>query len=71
MLQVLKVLVVDDSSMSRKMVCKALHSATHCCHQAADGSIAVEMVQKSMRTEMAGTIVVAVATQCIAMLSLR
>ena len=45
--QGLNVLVVDDSSMSRKMVCKALQFSKQCvCDQAADGAIAVDMVQQ-------------------------
>lgn len=48
MTQVLKFLVVDDSTMSRKMVCKALHTAGHHCEQASDGSISVKMVQQTM-----------------------
>ena len=51
--QGLHTLVVDDSSMSRKMVCKALQSSKQCiCEQAADGAIAVDMI----RQRMAGTI---------------
>lgn len=53
MLQVLHVLVVDDSSITRKMVCKLLQSTGQCrCDQAADGSIAVEMMRRSLCTEM-------------------
>eukprot|EP01035_Chromulina_nebulosa_P025558 gene25558-33362_t len=49
---VLNVLVVDDSSMTRKMVCKLLQSTRRCnCDQAADGSIAVEMTRRSMLRE--------------------
>eukprot|EP01036_Dinobryon_divergens_P034638 gene34638-44781_t len=47
-IKVLKFLVVDDSTMSRKMVCKALHTAGHHCEQASDGSISVKMVQQTM-----------------------
>ena len=45
--QGLNVLVVDDSSISRKMVCKLLIITKQClCDQAADGAIAVDMVQQ-------------------------
>eukprot|EP01036_Dinobryon_divergens_P024407 gene24407-32853_t len=45
----LRVLVVDDSDMNRKMVCKVL-SATNefYCEQAVDGSEAVEMVRRQL-----------------------
>ena len=44
-----RVLVVDDSAMNRKMVCKALATTKKFhCEQAADGSVAVEMVQRHL-----------------------
>ena len=47
--QGLNVLVVDDSSMTRKMVCKILRSSKQCiCEQAADGAIAVDMIRQRM-----------------------
>ena len=56
MSQALNVLVVDDSSMTRKMVCKLLQSTRQChCDQAADGSIAVEMIRQSMLRESSGS----------------
>jgi hypothetical protein len=39
--------------MSRKMVTKALQSAMQCrCDQAADGSIAVQMIQQRMEGDV-------------------
>jgi CheY-like chemotaxis protein len=42
------VLVVDDSAMSRKMLCKILKAAGHVCEEAEDGLIALEKVKKKM-----------------------
>ena len=45
----LSVLIVDDSAMSRRMVCRILlASERFLCEQADDGRIAVEMVQQRM-----------------------
>ena len=42
-------LVVDDSDMSRRMVCKILEATkTIACDQASDGSIAVRMVEEKI-----------------------
>jgi CheY-like chemotaxis protein len=42
----MKVLVVDDSDLNRKMICKALAATKEfLCEQAVDGSKAVEMVR--------------------------
>ena len=42
----LSVLVVDDSSLTRKILIKVMLSMGHHCAEAEDGSIAVEMVRK-------------------------
>ena len=42
-------LIVDDSLMNRKMLCKLLQSKGHTCSQAIDGSQAVEMVASKMK----------------------
>ena len=43
------VLVVEDSPMTRKMVCKALEATkSFRCDQAEDGSVAVEMVRRQL-----------------------
>ena len=39
-----QLLVVDDSGLNRKLLCKALRAAGHSCEEAADGSIAVSKV---------------------------
>ena len=45
----LSTLVVDDSSMNRKMVCRVLHeNQQFVCEQAEDGRIAVEMVRQKI-----------------------
>ena len=45
----LRVLVVDDSDMNRKMVCKVLCATQEFyCEQAVDGSVAVEMVRQQL-----------------------
>lgn len=45
----LRVLVVDDSDMSRKMVCKVLNATREFhCEQAVDGSVAVDMVRNQL-----------------------
>ena len=49
-LERLQVLVVDDSDMNRKMVCKVLNATKEFhCEQAVDGSVAVEMVRRQMQ----------------------
>lgn len=53
-LKQLRVLVVDDSDMNRKMVCKVLTATKEfLCEQAVDGSVAVEMVQQQLRRRAA------------------
>lgn len=43
------VLVVDDSDMTRKMVCKLLEATKKFrCEQAEDGSVAVEMIRRQL-----------------------
>eukprot|EP01036_Dinobryon_divergens_P029061 gene29061-38115_t len=50
--KVLHVLVVDDSTLTRKMVCQILKMNGRCrCNQAGDGAIGVEMVRKSLYLE--------------------
>ena len=39
------ILVVDDSTLNRKLLCKLLSSAGYTCEEASDGLIAVEMVK--------------------------
>jgi CheY-like chemotaxis protein len=44
-----KVLVVDDSDLNRKMICKALVATKEFqCEQAVDGSVAVQMVKSNL-----------------------
>ena len=38
------VLVVDDSGLNRKLLCKALRAAGHSCEEAADGLLALNKV---------------------------
>ena len=42
------VLVADDSSLNRKLLCKLLSSAGYTCDEASDGQVAVEMVKRRM-----------------------
>jgi CheY-like chemotaxis protein len=44
----LSILVVDDSSLNRKLLCKLLCAAGYTCEEASDGLIAVEMVRRRM-----------------------
>jgi signal transduction histidine kinase/ActR/RegA family two-component response regulator len=44
-----KILVVDDSKLNRKMLCKVLTEAGHSCEEAADGLRAVEKVTASQK----------------------
>ena len=46
----LNILVVDDSSLTRKILIKVMLSMGHRCSEAEDGSVAVEMVQRSLQT---------------------
>ena len=46
--EVFHVLVVDDSSLNRKMLCKLLRCAKHICEEADDGLAAVEKVKSKM-----------------------
>ena len=39
-----KILVVDDSDLNRRMVCKMLRKRGAICEEAADGSVAVDMI---------------------------
>ncbi len=48
----LQLLIVDDSAMNRKMLRRLMEVQGHCCEEAADGQIAVDMViQKSNQME--------------------
>lgn len=47
----LRVLVVDDSAMTRKILTKLMKSLGHECCEADDGSVAVEMMRLAMQTE--------------------
>ncbi len=44
----LKLLVVDDSGLNRKMMRRLLEAQGHVCEEAADGQIAVNMVKSTM-----------------------
>jgi CheY-like chemotaxis protein len=49
-LEPMRVLVVDDSDMNRKMVCKVLTATKEFhCEQAVDGNVAVEMVRRQLQ----------------------
>jgi CheY-like chemotaxis protein len=43
-----RLLIVDDSGLSRKMLCKAMHAAGHECDEAGDGLIALNMVKEKL-----------------------
>ena len=42
------VLVVDDSAMNRKMLCKVMKAAGHTCEEAEDGEVAVRKVREKI-----------------------
>ena len=42
------VLVVDDSGLNRKLLCKALRAAGHSCEEAADGLLALNKVKQKL-----------------------
>ena len=48
----LRLLVVDDSRMSRKMLCRLLEAEGHKCDEAEDGLIALEIMKQSLNTTM-------------------
>jgi signal transduction histidine kinase len=48
-LSTLRVLIVDDAVTNRKLLARLLANAGHVCDQAENGSIAVDMVEKSMQ----------------------
>jgi len=48
----LRVLVVDDATTSRKMLCKAISRRCLLAHEASDGGIAVGLVATSMENNM-------------------
>lgn len=51
--KVLRVLVVDDSDMNRKMVCKVLIGTKDFhCEQAVDGSVAVEIIRRQSQMQL-------------------
>ena len=43
-----RLLIVDDSGLSRKMTCKAMRAAGHECEEAADGLIALNKVKEKL-----------------------
>ena len=45
------ILVVDDSSLNRKMLCRVLRTSGHHCDEAGDGLSAVEKVKMKMKGE--------------------
>ena len=47
----LRVLVVDDVTSNRKLLCRLLRNHHHECDEADNGSVAVEMVRKAMVVE--------------------
>ena len=49
------ILVVDDSSLNRKLLCKLLSASGHTCEVAADGLGAVEKVKARMACGVGGT----------------
>lgn len=50
-------LIVDDSRLNRKMLCKMLRGAGHICDEAEDGLMAVEKVKESMLSAVNETVV--------------
>ena len=51
--KVLRVLVVDDSDINRKMVCKVLMGTKDFhCEQAVDGSVAVELIRRQSQMQL-------------------
>ena len=44
----MKLLIVDDSSLNRKMLRRLLEAQGHVCEEAFDGLIAVDMIKKKI-----------------------
>jgi signal transduction histidine kinase len=49
------VLVVDDSGLNRKLLCKLLRASGHTCEEASDGRYAIEKVKARMASGAGGT----------------
>ena len=47
----LRILVVDDSKLNRKVIVKLMESLNHNCVEAADGKAAVDLVRESLQNE--------------------
>ena len=50
-----RLLIVDDSGLSRKMLCKAMRAAGHECEEAADGLIALNKVKEKLESSSVGS----------------
>jgi CheY-like chemotaxis protein len=48
----LDILIVDDSRLNRKMLCKVLRCKGHVCDEAEDGLEAVKKVEERMRVSV-------------------
>ena len=44
----LRILIVDDAALNRKLLSRLLTKRNHTCEQAEDGAVAVDMVKKAM-----------------------
>ena len=49
--EALRILVVDDSKLNRKVIVKLMESLNHNCVEAADGKAAVDLVKESLQNE--------------------
>ena len=43
-----EILLVDDSNLNRKLLCKLFRSSGHVCEEASDGQLAIDMVRDKM-----------------------
>ena len=50
-----RLLIVDDSGLSRKMLCKAMRAAGHECEEAGDGLIALNKVKEKLAGSSGGS----------------
>ena len=50
-----RLLIVDDSGLSRKMLCKAMRAAGHECEEAGDGLIALNKVKEKLTGSSGGS----------------